>query len=336
MSFPNSVRPSLLPLLVFFSLFSACATGSGSEDSSSRESDFSSAVETLSTESSLVRDEITFCGTRDTDNDTNRDLLNRFTEFVANGGLSERRLLRNGDITIPIIYHVISSGPELSDGEVPDAMLIEQTDILNRGYSGELGGVSTPFRFETAGINRVRNAEWHVMSPGSDSELKAKEALKQGGLDTLNVFVVNIQADLGPDREQAKMLGYATLPILNIIELIAKYDGVVLNFETLPGSLMENYNIGHVLIHEVGHWLGLFHTFLGQCDGILGDLILDTPREKTPELGNYCPVDRDSCPGGGLDPIHNHMTYTGDSCRFEFTQNQVDFMLFNSSVFRGL
>ncbi|HQH27651.1 MAG TPA: M43 family zinc metalloprotease, partial [Oligoflexia bacterium] len=89
--------------------------------------------------------------------------------------------------------------------------------------------------------------------------------------------------------------------------------------------------------HEVGHWLGLLHTSSGQCDGFFDDLISDTPREKTPESGNYCPVDRDSCPDlDGEDPVHNHMTYTADECRSEFTAGQVDFMVFNASIFRSM
>ena len=61
-------------------------------------------------------------------------------------------------------------------------------------------------------------------------------------------------------------------------------------------------------MHEVGHWLGLWHTFQNQCN-VVGDEVSDTAPENEPFYG-ACPpgTDRDSCPGDGLnDPIKNYM-----------------------------
>ena len=63
------------------------------------------------------------------------------------------------------------------------------------------------------------------------------------------------------------------------------------------------------------------HPFDGGCDG--GDEIADTPAEASPAFG--CPVGRDSFTGiqyPGLDPIHNYMDYSDDSCMTEFTPDQ--------------
>jgi hypothetical protein len=100
------------------------------------------------------------------------------------------------------------------------------------------------------------------------------------------------------------------------------------DYRTLPGSSFYPYNLGHTVTHETGHWLGLQHTFQSGCvvDTAGGDQVADTPAEKNANFG--CPSDRtDSCPGNvgglaGVDPIHNYMDYTDDSCMNNFTPDQ--------------
>lgn len=69
---------------------------------------------------------------------------------------------------------------------------------------------------------------------------------------------------------------------------------------------------GHVAIHEVGHWLGLLHTFHGRLCESINDQVSDTPAQSGGSGG--CPIGRDSCPDSpGLDPIHNYMDYSDDT-----------------------
>jgi hypothetical protein len=125
------------------------------------------------------------------------------------------------------------------------------------------------------------------------------------------------------------ILGYAYYP-WTFSETDFRH-GVVVLHASLPGGSAAPYNEGDTVTHEVGHYLGLYHTFEGACDDP-GDYVADTPSEASPDY--YCEAGRDSCPAVGLDPVHNYMDYGDDLCLDNFTAGQVSRMQSSVQVYR--
>jgi hypothetical protein len=215
--------------------------------------------------------------------------------------------------TVPVYFHVVTDG---SIGNLTEAQIAAQMNVLNVTFAGGEGGTETGFRFKLVGVTRTDNADWFYSGPGGTDEHSMKRALREGGTDTLNLY----STTAGP------YLGWAYLPSIVTKPGQAYLDGIVVDWESMPGTSTTyagRYDQGETATHEAGHWLNLEHTFFGGCSA-KGDFVDDTPPQKTPTSG--CPEGKDTCKEPGLDPIHNYMDYSFDTCYTEFTPGQAQRM----------
>jgi hypothetical protein len=220
-----------------------------------------------------------------------------------------QRLRQQDDISpkvtggvINVYFHVIRKGTGTTNGDIPSTWITNQMSVLNNAYR------NTGWSFNLVSVDRTTNSSWYIAGHGTTSELNMKNALRRGTADDLNIYTLNPGGGL---------LGWATFP--SSYSGSPKRDGVVLLYTTLPGGSAAPYNLGDTGTHEVGHWMGLYHTFQGGCS-TSNDYVTDTPAEQSAAYG--CPTGRNTCTSTGNDPITNFMDYTDDSCMFTFSAGQ--------------
>lgn len=215
---------------------------------------------------------------------------------------------QNAPISIDAYFHVVTTSAKAGQYSNWQEMAKNQAAVLNKAYNPH--GIS----FNLKGSELTQNDKWAV---GADADMDdMKKALRKGSYNTLNVY---FHSDL-----QGGILGVCTMPSSigsNPTPATYMKDGCNVQAGTMPGGSTLGYNQGMTAVHETGHWMGLLHTFEGEsCDGA-GDMIDDTRVEK--ESTDGCPTNKNSCPGvPGVDPIHNYMDYSIDSCYEDFTAGQ--------------
>ena len=206
-------------------------------------------------------------------------------------------------IIVPVRFVHITDG---QIGRVTKSQRQAQIDVLNTAY--EPHGIA--FSYDEAKTTAVDNAAWFRMGHRSAAERAAKSTLGQDQETTLNFYTT----------EGGGLLGWATFPW--DLEGDPQLDGIVVLYSSLPNAGPPPYNLGHTGTHEVGHWLGLYHTFQGGCNA-LGDHVGDTVPHSGPNYGTPDPtLPHNACNAGTRAPVKNFMNYVHDEWMDHFTVQQ--------------
>lgn len=270
----------------------------------------------------------------------------QFETFLASSNksnnkdnLNEINSQSGGIIYIPVVVHVIHNGDAYGVNEnITDEQVQSQITVMNQDYRRMAGtpgfnnnavGADVQIEFvlakvdpngnPTNGINRVNLCQAYWEMGTIDSTVKPTTIWNP--TQYMNMWSVNFGGT------SADLLGYAQFPSNGTTT--ANTDGVVAGYSYFgsqsiypAGNFSAPYNQGRTMTHEVGHFLGLYHTFQGGCSGenaTAGDLCADTPAVRIPNYG-CTPIN--TCPTGANDMIANYMDYTDDSCMNIFTANQ--------------
>ena len=238
------------------------------------------------------------CGTPDPDPTDALIADELVARWLEQQGRSSRNI-----VNVQIAWHVIYQDNGV--GNLSDQQIAQQVTWLNTAFADH------DFIFTLDIIDRTVNNDWFNDMYDTYDAI-AKQALNIDSYHYMNVYTSNIFVD--------GVAGYAYLP--NQWPEGSYMHGIVLDYRTLPYA--GGYD-GDTATHEAGHYLGLSHTFLNNCT-TGNDQVDDTPAHHEDYLWQ-CNNNLDSCPDlPGNDPVHNYMTYTNNSCQWEFTPGQKDRM----------
>lgn len=246
---------------------------------------------------------------------------------------------------IVVVVHRLESAT--GDGVFADALVQSQIDVLNEDFQALAGtngsaGYNSRIRFRlatfdpdnnpTPGWTRTTNEFWFNDLP--DPVLGTYyDHLAWDPHRYLNIYT------LSPEAPGGLILGYVPFfPQEGGVGTAE--DGVRCLWSAFgrPGTATP-YDQGRTVTHEVGHHLGLYHTFQSGCGTAAapgcyssGDRICDTEAESASRGG--CPAGATSC--SSPDPIHNYMDYTDDLCMNQFTHEQVRRIICTMRYYRPL
>ncbi len=292
---------------------------------------------------------------------------------------------KNTVITIPVVVHVVhKQSHNLGIGtNIPQNQIDDAIKILNEDYRKSNSEFPNPPRSTfiqyagdcqlefclattdengntTSGVTRTSTAKTSF-DADDNTDSNAMKRTATGGKDGwdplkyLNIWVVNLMNSQG-----GQTLGYSFLPGLQSQSWTAWKDGLVVDyayFGTVGNAANSSQNDGRTPTHEIGHYLGLKHTFCEQVDAqgnpiccdndntSNGGYVDDTPATEDIYWGNVnAGTQNNTCDdtqylnaftSDVLDMDENYMSYSFTTWMFSNKQINVMDYTMNASTGQG-
>lgn len=243
--------------------------------------------------------------------------------------------------TIPIVFHILH---EYGQENISDAQVYDEMDILNEDYSNtnpDNNTAQVPFdtivgtakikfvlaKYDPFGncTNGIEHLYTHMANKGDDYSKIHQWNRKE----YLNIWVTNTIGSAG-------VAGYAYYPGSTVGSFFYA-DGVIILHDYIGSIGTGHPGTSRALTHEIGHYLGLAHTWGNNNDNNVAcgdDQVPDTPETKgsPTSVCNYNANTCDDSDQGSAgywtfdvkDNVQNYMDYS--YCSMMFTRDQVQLM----------
>ena len=235
--------------------------------------------------------------------------------FIERLQKAEPRFLPKASVSIPIAFHAVHDG---KNGIITKEQVQKIVDNMNWAFR------DTPYKFYLHRFDSLKHKALYFNC--AVEEIKLKRIKRRLAVDfkrSINVYSCRLGGGI---------LGLSTVPPGYPVPRNPSQSylqGIAMDPSAL-GS--EKYPNGLILAHEIGHYLGLFHTFetyfnpnRERCADP-GDFVADTPTQSSGTLGSCLPG-LDSCPAlPGKDDIPNFMNYATEACLQHFSPGQIERM----------
>jgi Pregnancy-associated plasma protein-A len=243
-------------------------------------------------------------------------------------------------IRIPVVVHVIHNqiNGQIAGSNISDEQIYSQIKVLNEDYrkkEGTLGFNTNPVGADveiefflasidpsgnpSSGIKRVYSAKTSFNIVNDNDRQTMSNLSYWDSNKYLNIWVAALSSGY---------IGYGEFPYAESVEGLdidsnESTDGVFIDYTTFGKKIGTNktgiYSFGRTVTHEIGHWMGLYHTWGDERCGT--DYVSDTPVAATSNF--LCRDVFSNCTGTRTrNMIENYMDYSPDSCMNIFTEGQ--------------